>query len=132
MKNLREASYILGMKIYRDRSKRMVGLSQFMYIDIVLKQFRMKNFKEDYLVIGHGITLSKRDCLTISQERKYMSRILYASTVDFIMYAMICTRPDVAYSLGIVSRYQSNLEENHWKVVKIILRYLRKIGRAHV
>ena len=41
------------------------------------------------------------------------------------MYAMICTRSDVAYSLGVVSRYQSDPDENHWKVVKTILKYLR-------
>ena len=47
------------------------------------------------------------------------------SIVDSIMNAMICTRSDVACSLGVVSRYQSNLDENHWKVTKIILKYLR-------
>ena len=41
------------------------------------------------------------------------------------MYAMTCMRSDVAYSLGIVSRYQSNPRENHWKVVKTILKYLK-------
>ena len=41
------------------------------------------------------------------------------------MYVIICTRSDVAYSLGVVSRYQSDPEKNHWKVVKIILKYLR-------
>ena len=48
IKNLGEASYILGMKIYRDRSKRMLGLSQSMYIDTVLKRFSMENFKKGY------------------------------------------------------------------------------------
>ena len=54
-----------------------------------------------------------------------MSRISYASVVGSIMYAMLCTRSDVAYSLGVVSRYQSHLGEAHWKVVKTILKYLR-------
>ena len=54
-----------------------------------------------------------------------MSRVPYASTVGFIMYAMTCTRADVAYSLGVVSRFQSDSGEAHWKVVKSILKYLR-------
>ena len=54
-----------------------------------------------------------------------MSRILYASTMGSIVYAMMCMRLDVAYLLRVVSRYQSNPGENHWKVVKIILKYLR-------
>ena len=125
MKDLGEASYILGMKIYRDRSRRLLGLSQSMYIDTVLKRFSMENSKKGYLPIGHGIKLSKKDCVTTPEERERMSRIPYASTVGSIMYAMLCTRPDVAYSLGVVSRYQSDPGEAHWKVVKTILKYLR-------
>ena len=56
-----------------------------------------------------------------------MSKILYASTVSSIIYAMTCIRPDVPYSLGVVSRYQSDPRENHWKVVKTILKYLKNI-----
>ena len=101
MKDLGEASYILGMRIYRDRSKRLLGLSQSMYINTMLKRFSMENFKKGYLPIGHGIFLSKRDCPTTPQERERMGRISYASAVGSIMYAMTCTGPDVAYSLGV-------------------------------
>ena len=121
MKDLGEASYILRMKIYRDRSKKLLGLSQSMYIETVLKRYSMENSKKGYLSIGHGITLSKKDYATTPKEREHMSRILYASAVGSIMYAMTCTRPDMAHSLGIVSRYQSNLGEAHWKVMKITL-----------
>ena len=49
MKDLGEASYILGIKNYRDRSKRMLGLSQSRYIDLVLKRFDMEGSKRGYL-----------------------------------------------------------------------------------
>ena len=124
MKDLGEAFYILGMKIYRDRSRRLLGLSQSMYIDALLKRFNINNFKKGYLSIGHKITLFKKDYLTTPKERECMSRIPYASTMGSIMYAVTCTRSDVAYSLGIVSRYQSDLGEKHWKIVKVILKYL--------
>ena len=104
MKDLGESSYILGMRIYRDRSKRLFGLSQSTYIDTMLKRFSMENFKKDYLSIGHKISLSKRDYPTTPQEREHMGRIPYASTVGSIMYVMTCIRSDVAYSLGVVSR----------------------------
>ena len=54
-----------------------------------------------------------------------MSRISYASVVDSIMYAMTYIRSDVVYSREVVSKYQSDLNENHWKVTKIIFKYLR-------
>ena len=89
IKNLGEASFIFGMKIYRDRSKKLLGLSQSTYINTVLKKFSMKNFKKSNLSIGQRISLSKSDCPTTPQEREHMSIILYTSTVEFIMYAMI-------------------------------------------
>ena len=125
MKDLREAAYILGMKIYRDRSKRLFRLSQSTYTDTILKWFSMKNFKKDHLLIGHEIFLSKKDCPTTPQERERMSRISYTSIVDSIMYAITCIKLDVTYSLGVVSRYQSDPGENHWKVAKTIVKYLR-------
>ena len=113
MKDLGKASYILEMKIYRDRSKRLLGLSQSTYIDILLKRFNIDRFKKGYLPIGHGITLSKKDYPITPEERKHISRIPYALVVGSIMYAMTCTRPDVAYSLGVVSKYQSDPDEKH-------------------
>ena len=55
-----------------------------------------------------------------------MRRILYASAVGSLMYAMLCTRPDISYTVGIVSRYQSNPGLAHWIAVKHILKYLRR------
>ena len=99
MKDLGETSYILKMKIYRDRSKRLLGLSQSMYIDTMLKRFSMENFIKGYLLIGHEISLLTKDCSTTPQERVCKSRICS------IMYVMIYMRLDVVYLLGIVSRY---------------------------
>ena len=64
MKGLGEESYMFGMKIYRDRLKMLLELSQFMYIDTILKQFSMENSKKGYLSMGHEIFLSKRYCST--------------------------------------------------------------------
>ena len=68
MKNLRKASYILEIKIYRDRSKRILGLSQKLYIEKMLKRFGMKNSKRGLLPIRHGIHLFKKMCSTTSEE----------------------------------------------------------------
>ena len=42
------------------------------------------------------------------------------------MYAMLCTRPDIAYAVRVTSRYQSNPGEEHWTSMKCILKYLRR------
>lgn len=55
-----------------------------------------------------------------------MSRVPYASAVGSLMYAMLCTRPDICYAVGVVSRYQSNPGQEHWVAVKHILKYLKR------
>ena len=118
--------YILGIKIYRDRSRRLLGLSQSTYIDKVLKRFNMSEAKKGFLPLSHGIRLRESQSPLTSNERSKMSRILYASAIGSIMYAMICTRPDVAFAISLTSRYQANPGESHWAAVKTILKYLKR------
>ena len=126
MKDLGEAAYILGIKIYRDRSKRLIGLSQSTYLDKVLERFGMEEAKKGFLPMSHGINLSKTQCPATTDERERMKKIKYASAIGSIMYAMICTRPDVSYALSVTSRYQADYGESHWTAVKNILKYLRR------
>ncbi|GKD27182.1 putative RNA-directed DNA polymerase [Tanacetum coccineum] len=90
MKDLGEAAFILGIKIYRDRSKRLIGL-----------------------------------CAQTPNEVNRMKNVPYASAVGSIMYAVRCTRPDVAFAQNMTSRFQQNPGEPHWTAVKNILKYLR-------
>ncbi|MBT0647087.1 hypothetical protein KJJ93_29280, partial [Escherichia coli] len=74
MKDLGDATYILGIKIYRDRSKRLLGLSQSMYIDKILKRFSMENSKRSMLPFSHGIKLSKDMAPKTDREREHMRK----------------------------------------------------------
>ena len=63
--------------------------------------------------MSHRISLSKSQCPSTPDERDKMSRIPYASVIGSIVYAMLCTRPDVSYALSITNRYQSDPGEGH-------------------
>ena len=115
VKDLGEAVYILGIKIYRDRSRRLLRLSLSTYIDKVLKRFNMSEAKKGFLPLPHGIRLSETQSPSTSDERSRMSRILYAAAIGSIMYAMICTWPDVAFLISLTSRYKDNSGESHWR-----------------
>ncbi|WJZ98736.1 hypothetical protein VitviT2T_017245 [Vitis vinifera] len=54
-----------------------------------------------------------------------MRTIPYSSLVGSLMYAQVCTRPDIAFVVGMLGRYLSNLGSQHWKVAKKVLRYLQ-------
>ncbi|KAL0386200.1 UNVERIFIED_CONTAM: Retrovirus-related Pol polyprotein from transposon TNT 1-94 [Sesamum radiatum] len=114
MKDIGEASYILGIKIYRDRSRRMLGLTQSSYIEKVLKRFKMEHSKRGLLPMRHVIKLSKKQSPKTDEELKRMSNIPYASAVGSIQYAVQCTTPDVAYALSVTSSYQACTGEAHW------------------
>ena len=65
------------------------------------------------------------DCPDTLREKEQMKRVPYASVVGSLMYAILCTRPDICFTVGMVSRYQSNPGLAHWKAVKRIFRYLK-------
>ena len=67
--------------------------------------------------------LPNRDSPSTEEETKLTSKIPYASTVGSIMYAMVVTRPDLAYVIGVVSRYMSNPERKHWEAMNNISTY---------
>ncbi|KAL0434627.1 UNVERIFIED_CONTAM: Retrovirus-related Pol polyprotein from transposon TNT 1-94 [Sesamum radiatum] len=84
MKDMGEASYILGIKIYRDRSRRMLGLTQSSYIEKVLKRFKIEHSKRGLLPMRHGVKSSKKQSPQTDEELKRMSNISYTSAVGSI------------------------------------------------
>ena len=126
MKDLGEAAYILGIQIFRDRKNRTLSLSQASYIDKVMDRFSMQDCKRGQTPFRHGVSLSKDQSPKTAQEIEDMRKIPYASAVGSLMYAMLCTRPDICFAVGVVSRFQSNPGPEHWIAVKHVLKYLRR------
>jgi transposase InsO family protein len=126
MKDLGEASFILGIQVIRDRKNRTIALSQASYIDKILSRFSMQDSKKGMLPFRHGIKLSKEQVPKNEHEEQFMSRVPYASAVGSLMYAMLCTRPDICFAVGIVSRFQSKPGPDHWTAVKHIFKYLKR------
>uniref|UniRef100_A0A2N9IQ42 Integrase catalytic domain-containing protein n=1 Tax=Fagus sylvatica TaxID=28930 RepID=A0A2N9IQ42_FAGSY len=125
MKDMGEANFVLGVKITRDRSKKLLSLSQGTYIKKILERFHMHNSKPIDTPMEKGCTLSLDQCPKNDEEKNQMSKVPYASAIGSLMYAMLCTRPNICFAVGMVSRYQSNPGPAHWRAVKRILRYLR-------
>ena len=72
MKDMEKAIYILGIRIYRDRLNKTIGLCQDTYIDKVLHRFKMHDSKKGFLPMSHGI--SKTQCPLTQDERERMSK----------------------------------------------------------
>jgi hypothetical protein len=103
MKDMGESDYILGVKISRDRLKKILGLSQQTYIKKVLVRFQMHDCKPIDTPIAKNESLSQNMCPTTQDEQEKMGRVPYANVIANLMYAMMCTQLDIRYVFGLVS-----------------------------
>ena len=107
MKDLDPAKQILGMEITHDRKNRRPWLSQESYFEWLLERFNMKEAKPVTTPLGGHFKLNKRSFPSKEEENKKMVAIPYLLVVGSLMYAMVCTRPDIAQTvgLGVVSKF---------------------------
>ncbi|KAJ7962614.1 Retrovirus-related Pol polyprotein from transposon TNT 1-94 [Quillaja saponaria] len=126
MKDFGEASFVLGIEIHRDRSRHLLGLSQRAYIDRVLDRFNMHKCKPGDVPVVKGDRFSLDQCPVNDFQREFMKNVPYASAVGSLLYAQVCTRPDIAFAVGVLGRYQSNPGPEHWVAAKKVMRYLQR------
>ena len=107
MKDFGAAKQILGMRIIRDKANGTLKLSQSEYVKKVLSRFNMNEAKPVSTLLGSHFKLSKEQSLKTEEERDHMSKVPYALAIGSLMYAMVCTRPDIAHAVGVVSRFMS-------------------------
>jgi hypothetical protein len=108
MKDLSDASYVLGIEIHRDRTKSVFGLSQRAYIEKMLKRYNMHNCSSQPVPVVKGVKLGTFQGLRNQLEIDQMMSIPYASTIESIMYVQVCTCPDLVFVTGLLGRFQSN------------------------
>ncbi|KAF3626835.1 putative ribonuclease H protein-like [Capsicum annuum] len=125
MKDLGAAKKILGMEIRRNREARWLFLTQKKYLEKVLERFGMKEAKPVSTLLAAHFKLSAAQSPQSEEEESYMAQVPYSSVAGSIMYAMVCTRPDISHAVSVVSRYMAYPGKAHWQAVKWILRYLR-------
>ena len=100
MKDLGEASYVLGIEIHRDRRKYALGLSQKRYIEKVLKKFNMSKCSATPAPIVKGEKYGEWQCPRNKFELDEKKSKQCASTVGSLQYAQVCTRPELVLSPG--------------------------------
>ncbi|GKB97018.1 retrovirus-related pol polyprotein from transposon TNT 1-94 [Tanacetum coccineum] len=125
MKDIGPTNKILGMEIHRDRVSRKIWLSQKSYVKKILQRFNMQDCKPISTSFPTDVKLSSKMSPSSEKERMEMSRVSYASAVGSLMFVMICTRPDIAHAVGVVSRYMAKPGRGHWEALKRILRYVK-------
>jgi hypothetical protein len=118
MRDLGEAKLFLGIEISRDRNARELKISQGRYIKDVLARFEMSDANPASTPMEERLELPKLEEATVD-------RTLYQCGVGSLMYAMLATRPDLAFTVGLLSQHNAAPGQAHWSALKRALRYLR-------
>ncbi|XP_074341914.1 secreted RxLR effector protein 161-like [Apium graveolens] len=100
------------------KTSKGIALSQPHYIDKILEKFLKDDFEKSRSPVDMTLHLSKNKGVGVSQ-------VEYSRIIGSLMYLMSCTRPEIAYSISMLSRFTSNLGADHWKAIIRVLRYLR-------
>ena len=87
----------------------------------------MKDCSPSVAPIMKGDRFNLNQCPKNDFEREQMKNILYTSVVGNLMYAQVCTRPDIAFAVGVLGRSPSNPGIDHWRAAKKVMRYLQGI-----
>ncbi|GJY94992.1 zinc finger, CCHC-type containing protein, partial [Tanacetum coccineum] len=111
MKDMGEADVIFGIRIKHESNG--IAISQSHYIEKVLKKF---NYFDCTLVSTPMDTSEK----LMPNNGQAVSQLEYSRVIGCLMYAMTCTRPDIAFVVGKLSRYTSNPGTQHWQAIQRI------------
>ena len=113
MKDLGEASYVLGIQILHDKPSDIMRLSQLTYIESILKRFNMKLCYSGKVAIVKGDRFSKDQCSHNDIERDQMKTIPYSLVVGSLMHAQVCTCLDIAFVVGVLGKYLGDPGQSH-------------------
>jgi hypothetical protein len=120
MKDLAELHFFLGMEVERSHDEQLLRINQIKYLKEILKRFRMEECKLIRVTFNPKVKLQRN--VNGNDESKGFP---YQQAVGFLMYAMLCRRPDLAYPISMLSQHMANPNMEYWMVVKRIFRYLQ-------
>jgi hypothetical protein len=123
--DLGPASWLLGVKIERDRRNRTLHLSQRQYILDLLQRFDLTDINPVGTPLDPSIRLSTSMAPQTPEEIAEMEGVPYINAVGALNYLAIATRPDISYTVGVLARFTNNPGMQHWKAVKHLFRYLK-------
>ena len=123
--HLGPVSWLLGLSITCDRSKRTLSLSQETYINSIVHRFNLEDAKLLSAPIDTNTRLLKDDCANSDEEKQEMKRIPYREVIGALNWVTVSTRPDIAFVVSQLAQFLENPGRVHWETVKRVIRYLK-------
>ncbi|GKD14744.1 zinc finger, CCHC-type containing protein, partial [Tanacetum coccineum] len=117
IKDMKEADVILSIRTKHESNG--LEISQSHYIKKVLKKFNYF----DFTLVSTPMDTSEK---LMPNNGEAVSQLEYSRVIGCMMYAMTCTRPDIAFVVGNLSSYTSNPSNRHWQAIQWVSKYLKK------
>jgi len=116
MKDLGEAKKVLGMEIKRERRSDKISLTQKGYLMKVFQKFNINgDTKSVSTPLAPHFKLKATMSLTTVEKCEYITHIPHASVVGSLIYAMVCTRPDLSQAVSMISQYMHDPGRGNWE-----------------
>lgn len=120
IKDLGELKYFLGMKVEQSKGSGSVWIGQPAYTKNLLKRLGMQDSKPIHTPVEVNTKLQ-----LATNQAEPVNQTEYQSAIGGLMYLAVSTRPDIAFAVNNLARFNSNPQKEHWTAVKRILRYLK-------
>jgi hypothetical protein len=115
---------ILGLQIeYLNNDT--VRIHQKKYIDKVIKTFKLQDTKNTDIPLQPNQKLTKELLTEDDELRNLIDSEKYRQAIGSLIYLMVSTRPDISYTVSVLSRFMQEPRELHWRCVKRLLRYIK-------
>ena len=124
-------SWLLGMKVIRDRDARTITLSQEPFIEAILAKYNFSDTKPISVPMDPSVQYSRDQCPTTAAQTTEMKRVPFRSALGSLMYLAIGMRPDIMFIVLTLAQFADNPSWTHWEGIKWIYHYLlgtKKLG----
>ena len=113
------ADTFVGLQIEREKDHNLLKIHQSFYANKVLEKFNHTTCSSVYIPADPGIKF-------VAANSKANEKVFpYREAIGSLMYLAVCTRPDLAYIVGVLSRYMENPDTTHWQGIKRVFKYLK-------
>jgi hypothetical protein len=123
-------SWLLGMRVTRDRDARTISISQEPYIDAILIKYNFADTKPVSIPMDPNLQLSKNQSPKSAVETARMRQVPFRAALGSLMYLAVGTRPDIAFVVSTLAQFAENPGWAHWEALKRVYRYL--VGTKHL
>lgn len=122
--SIMDPTCFVGLQIARDRTKKTLKISQSYYISRIVGRFGLENAKKVSTPFDANLVLTKAG--TVDGNDADVIDVPYREAIGSLNYALIGSRPDIAYAMGVLSSYCAAPRKVHWNAVKRVIIYLRE------